>query len=88
MYVCYTPFIIHSSILHMKWPSSACVICPSPLPSLPSFFLPRGRIEEGSTEPHLPKVELTRCTVSHPYILQDAYMAAGAPLPFTRKVTQ
>ncbi len=33
-------------------------------------FLRRGRLEAGTTEAHLPNVEVTRATISHPYALQ------------------
>ncbi len=52
----------------------------------PARLFPRGRLEGGTTEPHLPRVEVTRTTISHPYALHEVYTAAGDPLPFTRKV--
>ncbi|GAX83979.1 hypothetical protein CEUSTIGMA_g11404.t1 [Chlamydomonas eustigma] len=51
-------------------------------------LLYRGRLEGGATEPHLPNVEVTKSTISHPYVLLDAYNSAGVELPFTRKVPQ
>ncbi|GIL92357.1 hypothetical protein Vretifemale_19882 [Volvox reticuliferus] len=49
-------------------------------------FLHRGRLEGGTTEPHLPKVEVTKTSISHPYALHEAYSSGGHELPFTRKV--
>ncbi|KAG2426336.1 hypothetical protein HXX76_013093 [Chlamydomonas incerta] len=49
-------------------------------------FLHRGRLEGGTTEPHLPQVEVTKTTIAHPYALHEAYSSGGVELPFTRKV--
>ncbi|GLC33494.1 hypothetical protein PLESTB_000081100 [Pleodorina starrii] len=49
-------------------------------------FLHRGRLEGGTTEPHLPKVEVTKTSIAHPYALHEAYSSGGHELPFTRKV--
>ncbi|GLC61160.1 hypothetical protein PLESTB_001724600 [Pleodorina starrii] len=51
-------------------------------------FLHRGRLEGGTTEPHLPKVEVTKTSIgiAHPYVLHEAYSSGGHDLPFTRKV--
>ncbi|EFJ47404.1 hypothetical protein VOLCADRAFT_92068 [Volvox carteri f. nagariensis] len=49
-------------------------------------FLHRGRLEGGTTEPHMPKVEVTKASISHPYALHEAYSSGGHELPFTRKV--
>ncbi|PNW83120.1 hypothetical protein CHLRE_06g307400v5 [Chlamydomonas reinhardtii] len=48
-------------------------------------FLHRGRLEGGTTEPHLPQVEVTKTTIAHPYALHEAYSSGGVELPFTRK---
>ncbi|GLI60021.1 hypothetical protein VaNZ11_002085 [Volvox africanus] len=49
-------------------------------------FLHRGRLEGGTTEPHLPRVEVTKTSIAHPYALHEAYSSGGYELPFTRKV--
>ncbi|KAG2490743.1 hypothetical protein HYH03_010898 [Edaphochlamys debaryana] len=49
-------------------------------------FLHRGRLEGGSTEPHLPRVEVTKTSIAHPFPLHEAYSSGGHELPFTRKV--
>lgn len=43
-------------------------------------------MEGGTTEAHLPKVEVTKVSISHPYNLHEAYSSGGLELPFTRKV--
>ncbi|KXZ54570.1 hypothetical protein GPECTOR_4g635 [Gonium pectorale] len=49
-------------------------------------FLHRGRLEGGTTEPHLPRVEVTKVSIAHPFPLHEVYSSGGAELPFTRKV--
>ncbi|KXZ54569.1 hypothetical protein GPECTOR_4g634 [Gonium pectorale] len=51
-------------------------------------FLHRGRLEGGTTEPHLPRVEVTKVSIAHPFPLHEVYSSGGAELPFTRIVPQ
>ncbi|GFR52781.1 hypothetical protein Agub_g15396, partial [Astrephomene gubernaculifera] len=43
-------------------------------------------LEGGSTEAHLPQVEVTRSSIAHPFALHEVYDSGGVELPFTRKV--